>query len=169
LNQTEAARAELQRSHDALAQQIANLTKPAPEAAPETGQVAEVAKVEPPPSPGQSLTLSTEMLRRDGQRVRMPTIFLPARGPSVRLQLILPRDGNESGRYDAAVRSAEGQEPIFTEKNLKLTKRADGTIVVVALPSRLIQSDDYTVTLYKSGADLSGEGIASYVFRAQQP
>ena len=55
----------------------------------------------------------------------------------------------------AAVRTAEGQEPIFTEKHLKLTKGAGGTIVVLQLPSRLIRPGDYSVTLYKSGTDYS--------------
>jgi hypothetical protein len=165
LNQAETARAELQRSHDALALQIANLTKPAQGTAPETGQGTEVARVEPPPLPGESLTLTPGMLRAGKQRV--PTLVLPLHRSSVQLQLIAAQDGQEHGAYDAAVRTAEEQEPIFTEKHLRLTKSTHGTMVVLHLPSKLIQPGDYSVTLYSSDTDLSGEGVVSYVFRAR--
>jgi hypothetical protein len=167
LNQTKAARAELQRSRDSLAQQIANLSKPAPESAPGTGRGPEIAQVELPPLPGESLTLSPGMVRSGEQKV--PTISLPLHGPSVRLQLLLAQEDGEHGAFEAAVRSAEGQEPIFTMKGLRTTRGADGTIVLLRVPSSLIQPDDYTVTLYNSGSDLSGAGIGSYVFRARLP
>lgn len=147
MNQAKTARAELQRSHDALTQQIANLTKPATPAASVAGRTTEVAKVEPPPLAGESLTLTPGMLRA-GKREE-PTIHLPLNGPSFRLQLILPQGGSGHGIYDAAVRTAEGQEPFFTDKGLKLSKGAHGRAVVLHVPSKLIQPGDYSVSLYE--------------------
>lgn len=129
--------------------------------------MTELARVEPPPFPGESLTLTTEMLVRGDGQAKVPTVALPVRGSSVQLLLDLSKDGHERRTYVAAVRTAEDEEPVFTQENIRSTKGTGGPVVILHVPSKFIKLGDYTVKLYKRCTDVTGEAIYSYAFRAR--
>jgi hypothetical protein len=165
LKQAQMASAELQQSHDVLARQLADLVQQAPDVVSKPGGGTELAKVEPPSLLGEPLNLAPGMLR--GGKQDVPTLLLPLHKPSVRLQLLLPQDGRERETLDATIRTAEAHQPFFVEVGLSPAKGASGRTDILRVPSKLIQAGYYSVSLYRSGANLSGDSIGSYIFRAR--
>jgi hypothetical protein len=165
LKQARMASAELQQSHDVLARQLADLVKQSPNVVSKTGGGTELAKVEPPTLLGEPLNLAPGMIR--GGKQDVPTLLLPLHKPSVQLQLLLPQDWREHETLDATIRTAEAHQPFFVEAGLSPATSPAERTVILRVPSKLIQAGYYSVSLYRGGADLSGDPIGAYIFRAR--
>lgn len=152
LEHQQAVSAELQRDNNALVDQIAKRDQ----ASNEASSKSETAKLEEPQLPNESFTLFPGVLRGGGEKG--PTIRSPVHGSSVELRLVLERQKGTNDSYDAGLQTVEGR-PIFKVDNLKVAEDTREPVVLLRVPSALLQPGDYVVTL-QSGQPK--ENIGSY-------
>jgi hypothetical protein len=110
--------------------------------------------------PIASFLLAPGLLRGSGE---MERVIIPTGSSLVQLQLDIGVDDYVS--YRAALHEVEGDQ-IWTQSKLKAETIDDKTLVVLTLPSQLLQRGDYYLRL--SGLSSAGESelIARYHFRA---
>ncbi|MGB2592176.1 MAG: hypothetical protein WBG02_18705 [Candidatus Acidiferrum sp.] len=134
--------------------------------APKTGQSSgpEIAQLNRHELDEFTVQLSAGISRSAGSK--LITFAIP-KAPWIVFRLILDED--EHSTYAAALETAEGQQ-IKTFGGLKSQVVGGNAIVVLRVPSNLVQAGDYVITLRTAGTTAeSGQDIDTYTFRATKP
>jgi hypothetical protein len=121
----------------------------------------EIAKMEPSALDEFTVQLSAGISRSKGSEIK--TFAVPLKMPWIGVRLAL--DSDDYPRYEAIVETAEGTE-IQRVPGLGSQLFGGNKLVVLRLPSALIQPGDYVIRLQGVGGTAGNEEVATYAFRA---
>jgi hypothetical protein len=93
----------------------------------------------------------------------IPKITITPNSPSLELSLVLLDDTYDS--YRVTLLDSGGKEQ-WTKDRLTAMASGNGKIVVVTVPTELISTGDYTVSLAGTSDSHPAENISSFYFRA---
>jgi len=119
-----------------------------------------IAQLQSPDLAVGVFTLAPGLARRVDQQ---KSLVIPHGLSSIRLQLRLERD--EYPRYAVSLETAEGSR-IWQQQNLITLKSRKGQhLIALKVPSKLLQSRTYILTVTATTADGNPEEVAAYAFR----
>jgi hypothetical protein len=94
----------------------------------------------------------------------MKRVKVPADTTAVRLQLALPSDSNDYQSYRAVLQDGSGQE-VSSKSGLRARAAAQGKIIILDIPAKLIKRDDYYLRLSGQTSGGAFEPAGAYTFR----
>ncbi len=155
LREMQAQQTELRQRNEQLSGQWAQLKVPPIKSAPG----AEIAQSQPHSLPIIALTLTPALLRSNAEQ---KTLMIPHGPHLVRLQLDLDKQTYDS--YLASLETAEGIR-VWSKAGLDTMPELGGSTMVLEIPSRLLNNEDYILKLRGARSGGVVDEIAAYGFR----
>lgn len=108
-----------------------------------------------------TIALASGLVRGAGE---MKRVKVPSETTAVRLQLELATDSTDYQSYRAVLQNGSGQE-VTSKAGLLARTSAQGKIIILEIPAKLIKRDDYYLRLSGQTSGGALEAAGAYTFR----